>query len=189
MFSKSLRFFCENQGELTQRRVPPQAAVRARPGLGFQQAPRAVGAGAVESLSHRTRKTLWPSPAHTWHLPRPLLLWPRVHHQGQLSPSSHDTVLALRVWLPWVAFPSSHPARDPSDANTLPFLETCGSDAPFGTGGQLRGSARLAKPIRASSGGPAQNRRVTGVWRCSRAACGLRTSMRPTAQDALRCSV
>lgn len=181
MFSKSLRFFCENQGELTQRRVPPQAAVRVRPGLGFQQAPRAVGAGAVESLSHRTRKTLWPSPAHTWHLPRPLLLWPRVHHQGQLSPSSHDTVLALRVWLPWVAFPSSHPARDPSDANTLPFLETCGSDAPFGTGGQLRG--------RASSGGPAQNRRVAGVRRCSRAACGLRTSMRPTAQDALRCSV
>lgn len=101
------------------------------------------------SLSHRrARKTLWPSPAHTWHLPHPQLFVAEGTTPGLgLAPSYHDTMSALKVWLPWVAFPSSlPPARDPSDTNTLPSLKHVGQNVPFGTGSHPCGNARLSKP-------------------------------------------
>lgn len=65
---------------------PPRAAVRTQKlDLEPHQVPRATscpGYGSPESC------TLCPSPAHTCHLPYPLL-WQRVQHRGYTDPSCH----------------------------------------------------------------------------------------------------
>lgn len=109
---------------------PPRAAVRT-PKLDLEphqvpRAPRCPGYGPPESC------TLCPSPAHTCHLPRPLL-WQRLRHRGYAEPSCHFLHAGSVGWSRGGPASLGQGPRTPQAPTRFCSLNCMGQNAPFGT--------------------------------------------------------